>query len=267
MTATPIPRTLAMALYADMAVSVIDELPSGRQPIETRAVSATRRHEVTATVRQLLAGGAQAFWVCPLIEESDQLELASAEATAAELAAALPEHRVGLLHGRLPSAEKARVMEAFAAGGLGLLVATTVIEVGVDVPNATLMVIENPERMGLAQIHQLRGRVGRGTAASHCILLYKGPLGQVARSRLEAVRNSQDGFELAERDLALRGAGELLGTRQTGEQSFRVADLSRHAHLMTEVVARGDRLLTQAPEEARALLRAWAPADTGHISV
>jgi ATP-dependent DNA helicase RecG len=158
-------------------------------------------------------------------------------------------------------------MEAFAAGRLGLLVATTVIEVGVDVPNATLMVIENPERMGLAQLHQLRGRVGRGKARSHCILLYKGPLSATARARLKAIRHSQDGFYLAEQDLELRGPGELLGTRQTGEQSFRVADLSRHAHLMAQVVARGDRLLAETPDEAQALLHAWAPADTGHISV
>jgi ATP-dependent DNA helicase RecG len=267
MTATPIPRTLTMALYADMAVSVIDELPRGRLPIETRVVSSARRDEVVTTVRQVLSGGDQAYWVCPLIEESDQLELAAAETTAEALNRALPDANIGLLHGRLPSAEKARVMEAFAAGRLGLLVATTVIEVGVDVPNATLMVIENPERMGLAQLHQLRGRVGRGKARSHCILLYKGPLSATARARLKAIRHSQDGFYLAEQDLELRGPGELLGTRQTGEQSFRVADLSRHAHLMAQVVARGDRLLAETPDEAQALLHAWAPADTGHISV
>lgn len=267
MTATPIPRTLTMALYADMAVSVIDELPRGRQPIETRLVSAERRDAVVASVGQVLDSGGQAYWVCPLIEAQDQLDLAAAEQTAADLAAALPAHNVGLLHGRLSGAEKARVMQEFAAGRIGALVATTVIEVGVNVPNATLMVIENPERMGLAQLHQLRGRVGRGSAASHCILLYRGPLGAVARARLKAVRESQDGFHLAEQDLALRGAGELLGTRQTGDQSFRIADLSRHAHLLPAVMARGDRLLAEAPEEARALLRAWAPADTGHISV
>lgn len=267
MTATPIPRTLTMALYADMAVSVIDELPPGRQAIETRVVSAGRRTEVVRTVAEVLAQGGQAYWVCPLIEPSEQLELAAAEPTADELHQALPAHNIALLHGRLPSAEKARVMEAFATGRLGLLVATTVIEVGVDVPNATLMVIENPERMGLAQLHQLRGRVGRGAVASHCILLYKGPLSETARARLKAIRRSQDGFYLAEQDLALRGAGELLGTRQTGEQSFRIADLSRHAHLMAQVVARGDRLHDAAPEEAAQLLHAWAPADTGHISV
>ncbi len=267
MTATPIPRTLTMALYADMAVSVIDELPKGRQPIETRVVSEARRAEVLETVSQVLAQGGQAYWVCPLIEESEQLELAAAETTAAALRAALPRARVGLLHGRLASTDKVKVMEKFSAGELNLLVATTVIEVGVDVANATLMVIENPERMGLAQLHQLRGRVGRGTAPSNCILLYKGPLGAVARARLKAIRHSQDGFFLAERDLELRGAGELLGTRQTGEQSFRIAVLARHAALMPEVVRRGDRLLAEDPEEAAALLHAWAPADTGHISV
>ncbi len=267
MTATPIPRTLTMALYADMAVSVIDELPSGRQAIDTRLVSSARRQEVVATAREVIGAGGQAYWVCPLIEESDQLPLAAAETTAEALRLALPDSNVGLLHGRLPSADKARTMEAFAAGRLGVLVATTVVEVGVDVPNASLMVIENPERMGLAQLHQLRGRVGRGSRASHCILLYNGPLGAIARARLKAIRHSQDGFYLAEKDLELRGPGELLGTRQTGEQSFRIADLSRHAHLMPDVVARGDRLQVECPDEARALLQAWAPADTGHISV
>ena len=267
MTATPIPRTLTMALYADMTVSVIDELPAGRQPIETRLVSNARRGEVLATVREVIAAGQQVYWVCPLIEESDQLDLAAAETTAESLRTEIPDCNVALLHGRLPSPEKARVMSAFGAGRFQVLVATTVIEVGVDVANATLMVIENPERMGLAQLHQLRGRVGRGSAPSHCILLYQGPLTAHARARLKAIRHSQDGFHLAEQDLELRGPGELLGTRQTGEQSFRVADLSRHAHLMGTVVARGDRLLTEAPEEAQALLHAWAPADTGHISV
>ncbi len=267
MTATPIPRTLTMALYADMAVSVIDELPRGRQPVETRLVSSARREQVVDTVRQVLAGGGQAYWVCPLIEESDQLDLSAAETTAEMLRQRLPDHNVGLLHGRMASGDKSRTMAAFAGRRLGALVATTVIEVGVDVPNATLMVIENPERMGLAQLHQLRGRVGRGSRASHCILLYQGPLGATARARLKAIRQSQDGFYLAEKDLELRGPGELLGTRQTGEQSFRIADLSRHAHLVPEAMARGDRLARDAPEEAAALLEAWAPADTGHISV
>ncbi|MFW6092346.1 MAG: ATP-dependent DNA helicase RecG [Pseudomonadota bacterium] len=267
MTATPIPRTLTMTLYADMAVSVIDELPRGRQPIDTRAVADTRRDEVVESVREVLARGGQAYWVCPLIEASDALDLADAETTADALARALPEHRVALLHGRLTGAEKGAIMADFSEGSVAVLVATTVIEVGVDVPNASLMVIENPERLGLAQLHQLRGRVGRGSERSHCVLLYKAPLSETARARLQAIRGSQDGFHIAEQDLSLRGPGELLGTRQTGEQNFRVADLARHAHLMSEVVARGDRLLTTAPAEARALLHAWAPADTGHISV
>ncbi|MFU8813890.1 MAG: ATP-dependent DNA helicase RecG, partial [Pseudomonadales bacterium] len=267
MTATPIPRTLTMALYADMEVSVIDELPKGRQPIDTRVIADTRRDEVVATVGQVLATGRQAYWVCPLIEESDQLELAAAETTAAALTAALPGSTVGLLHGRQPGAEKARIMGEFVAGRIALLVATTVVEVGVDVANATLMVIENPERMGLSQLHQLRGRVGRGRDRSHCILLYKGPLGATARARLKVIRESQDGFYIAEQDLQLRGPGELLGTRQTGEQSFRIADLSRHAHLMAAVIRRGDRLLAEAPDEARALLEAWAPPDTGPATV
>ena len=267
MTATPIPRTLTMALYADMAVSIIDELPRGRQPIDTRVVADRRRDEVVESVRQALARGGQAYWVCPLIEDSDQLELAAAETTAAALEAALPGQRVGLIHGRLSGPEKAAVMADFLAGRIGLLVATTVIEVGVNVPNATLMVIENPERMGLAQLHQLRGRVGRGEARSRCILLYKSPLGTTARARLEVIRNSQDGFYIAEQDLKLRGPGELLGTRQTGEQGFRIADLSRHAHLMAEVVRRGDRLLAESPGEASVLLHAWAPADAGTTAV
>jgi ATP-dependent DNA helicase RecG len=267
MTATPIPRTLTMALYSDMAVSVIDELPKGRQPIDTRLVSDRRRREVVETVRQVLAGGGQAYWVCPLIEESDQLELAAAETTSRTLADALPEAVVGLLHGRQPGADKARIMGEFLAGRVQLLVATTVIEVGVDVGNATLMVIENPERMGLSQLHQLRGRVGRGSRRSHCILLYKAPLAETARARLRVIRESQDGFYIAEQDLQLRGPGELLGTRQTGEQGFRIADLSRHAHLIPEVIRRGDRLLAEARDEAAMLLRAWAPADTGHSSV
>jgi ATP-dependent DNA helicase RecG len=271
MTATPIPRTLTMALYSDMTVSVIDELPKGRLPIDTRVVSDQRRGEVVNTVREVLASGRQAYWVCPLIEDSDLLDLAAAETTAQTLTKTLPGYAVGLLHGRQPGADKARVMAEFLAGRLHLLVATTVIEVGVDVRNATLMVIENPERMGLSQLHQLRGRVGRGSDRSHCILLYKGPLGETARARLKVIRESQDGFYIAEQDLELRGPGELLGTRQTGEQSFRIADLSRHAHLMTEAIRRGDRLLAavspELQEEAETLLQAWAPADTGHSSV
>jgi ATP-dependent DNA helicase RecG len=267
MTATPIPRTLAMALYADMDVSVIDELPPGRQPIDTRVLPDTRRGEVVDRVRAVLSRGGQAYWVCPAIEDAEDHELVSAEATADALSKALQGFRVGLLHGRLGNADKAAVMGAFAAGELDLLVATTVIEVGVDVPNASLMVIENAERMGLAQLHQLRGRVGRGARASHCVLLYQGPLSATARARLQAIRASQDGFYIAEQDLALRGPGELLGARQTGEEGFRLADPQRHAHLMAEAVARGNRLLAEAPAEAAALLEAWASADSSHLAV
>jgi ATP-dependent DNA helicase RecG len=267
MTATPIPRTLTMALYADMAVSVIDELPRGRQPIATRVVPDGRRAEVVAGVRQTLARGNQAYWVCPLIEESEQPGLAAAEPTLEWLRAQLPDHSVELLHGRMNNARKAEVMAAFKSGAIRLLVATTVIEVGVDVPNATLIVIENPERMGLAQLHQLRGRVGRGAARSACILLYQPPLGAMAHARLATIRDSQDGFYIAERDLELRGPGELLGTRQTGEQGFRIADLALHAHLVPEAISRGDRLLAERAEEATALLEAWAPAETGTLTV
>jgi ATP-dependent DNA helicase RecG len=266
MTATPIPRTLTMALYADMDVSVLDELPPGRTPIDTRVVSDARKEEVIRSVAEALARGEQAYWVCPLIEDSEQLEASAAEPTAQLLAGRL-EHPVGLLHGRMPSEQKAKAMIDFKEGRTRLLVATTVIEVGVDVPNATLMVIENPERMGLAQLHQLRGRVGRGDKASRCLLLYKTPLSAAARQRLSVMRESQDGFHIAEKDLELRGPGELLGARQTGEQQFRIADLARHSHLIPEVLARGERLLKTDLATARELLNAWAPEDNGHIAV
>ncbi|MXW50976.1 MAG: ATP-dependent DNA helicase RecG [Gammaproteobacteria bacterium] len=267
MTATPIPRTLTMALYADMDVSLLDELPPGRQPIDTRLVAASRRDEVLARIAKVLDAGQQAYWVCTLIEDSDQLYAESAETTWQRLRAQLPGRRIGLIHGRMKSEEKAAVMAAFKAGDHQLLVATTVIEVGVDVPNASLMVIENPERLGLAQLHQLRGRIGRGTRKSYCILLYGTPLGDVSRARLKVIRESQDGFHIAEQDLALRGPGEILGTRQTGETRFRVADLARHAHLIPEIIQEGQRLLTEAPEEAEALRLAWAGGDVGPVSV
>ena len=219
LTATPIPRTLTMALYADMAVSIIDELPKGRQPITTAVISNDRRGEIIERLRSVLAAGQRAYWVCTLIEPSEQLTASAAEPVAEELSAALPEFKVGLLHGRMSTAEKAAVMAAFKAGELKLLVATTVIEVGVDVPQATLMVIEDPNRLGLAQLHQLRGRVGRGALASHCVLLYKTPLTDTARQRLQVIRDSQDGFYIAEQDLKLRGPGELLGARQTENSS------------------------------------------------
>jgi len=267
MTATPIPRTLTMALYADMDVSLLDELPQGRLAVDTRVVRDNRRQEVVRRVAATLERGEQAYWVCPLIEESDQLDVAAAEPTANYLRQLLPRQAIGLLHGRMASDAKAAVMNDFKSATLGLLVATTVIEVGVDVPNATLMVIENPERMGLAQLHQLRGRVGRGSQPSRCILLYKGPLSTTARQRLQVMRDSQDGFFIAEQDLKLRGPGELLGTRQTGEQQFRIADLGRHIHLIPEVATRGDYLLASEPHTVRELLDAWAPVDAGHISV
>lgn len=266
MTATPIPRTLTMALYADMDVSVLDELPPGRTAIATRVISDARKEEVIQSVAESLARGEQVYWVCPLIEDSEQLDAAAAEPTAALLAEHLGQP-VGLLHGRMPSEQKAAAMIDFKEGRTRLLVATTVIEVGVDVPNATLMVIENPERMGLAQLHQLRGRVGRGKKASRCLLLYRAPLSTAARERLTVMRESLDGFHIAEKDLELRGPGELLGARQTGEQQFRIADLARHSHLIPEVVARGERLLQTDLATARELLNAWAPQDNGHIAV
>ncbi len=267
MTATPIPRTLTMALYADMDVSTLDELPAGRQPVTTTVVADDRRDEVLAHLVTELDAGRQAYWVCPLIEESDALDAASVEGTLPVLKDALPGCRIDVLHGRMKSDEKARIMAEFKSGRVQLLLATTVVEVGVDVPNATLMVIENPERMGLAQLHQLRGRVGRGSHASYCVLLYATPLSETSRRRLGVIRESQDGFEIAEQDLNIRGPGDLLGTRQTGEQQFRIADLRTHAHLMPEVVQRGDELLKSDRETAARLLGIWAPADSGHAGV
>ena len=271
MTATPIPRTLTMALYADMDVSVIDELPAGRQPITTHTAESARRAGVVEQIAAALQHGAQVYWVCTLIEDSDEIDAASANSTYEQLTGVLPQARIGLLHGRMKSDEKADVMARFKDGRIDLLVATTVVEVGVDVPNATHMVIENAERLGLAQLHQLRGRVGRGTRSSQCYLLFNRGLSETAKHRLQAMRKSQDGFYLAEQDLKIRGPGDLLGTRQSGEQSFRIADLGLHAHLMPRVIARGEKLLQAAPASDEAvemhnLLRAWAPADSGHLS-
>ena len=262
MTATPIPRTLAMAAYADLDTSVIDELPPGRQPVKTIAVPDTRRAEIVERVRSACTNGQQAYWVCPLIEESEVLDYQAAEASYAMLAEALPELRVGLVHGRMRPAEKERGMQAFKEGLIQLLVATTVIEVGVDVPNASLMIIENAERMGLSQLHQLRGRVGRGTTSSHCVLLYRPPLGRVAKERLAVLRDTNDGFVVAQRDLELRGPGELLGTRQTGLPDYRVADLVRDAGLMPRVQATAEALRRDAPDRARDIVRRWL-ADAG----
>ena len=257
MTATPIPRTLAMAAYADLDTSVIDELPPGRQPVSTIAVPDTRRVEIIERVRSACSGGQQAYWVCPLIEESEVLDYQAAEASYAMLAEALPELRVGLVHGRMRPAEKERGMQAFKEGLIQLLVATTVIEVGVDVPNASLMIIENAERMGLSQLHQLRGRVGRGTAQSHCVLLYKPPLGRIAKERLAVLRDTNDGFIVAQRDLELRGPGELLGTRQTGLPDYRVADLVRDAALMPQVQKTAVLLKGSSDAVAAAIVRRW----------
>jgi ATP-dependent DNA helicase RecG len=257
MTATPIPRTLAMTAYADLDVSIIDELPPGRTPIRTVVLPETRRDEVVARIDAACRSGRQAYWVCPLIDESDVVRHQAAEETAAALASALPGVRIGLVHGRMPGARKDAVMNSFKEGTLDLLVATTVIEVGVDVPNASLMVIENAERMGLAQLHQLRGRVGRGSVESTCVLLYATPLSSIARERLAVLRDTNDGFEVSRRDLELRGPGELLGTRQTGLMQLKVADLGRDADLLPEVQRAADLMLGGPQANIGALLRRW----------
>ncbi len=257
MTATPIPRSLAMTLYADLDLSVIDELPPGRTPVTTVAVADHRREEVMARVREACQGGRQAYWVCTLIEESEVLQCQAAEDTALALSQALPGLRVGLAHGRQKAAEREAVMSQFAGGEVDLLVATTVIEVGVDVPNASLMIIENPERLGLAQLHQLRGRVGRGSQASHCLLLYHAPLTAAARERVELLRRSTDGFEIARQDLAMRGPGEVLGRRQTGETQFRLADPTADESLLAAARRAADWLLDQCPDRVDPLIARW----------
>jgi len=257
MTATPIPRTLAMAAYADLDTSVINELPPGRQPVSTVAVPETRRSEVVERVRSACAAGQQAYWVCPLIEESEVLDYQAAAASHQMLTEALPKLRVGLVHGRMRPVEKERGMRAFKEGLIQLLVATTVIEVGVDVSNASLMIIENAERMGLSQLHQLRGRVGRGAAQSHCVLLYKPPLGRIAKERLAVLRDTNDGFIVAQRDLELRGPGELLGTKQTGLPDYRIADLARDANLMPQVQISAEAIHKESESHAAAIVRRW----------
>jgi ATP-dependent DNA helicase RecG len=263
MTATPIPRTLAMAAYADLDSSVIDELPPGRRPVLTVAMPDTRRDEVVERVRSACASGQQAYWVCPLIGESEVFEFQAAEASYDMLRKALPELQVGMVHGRMKPGEKDRIMRSFKLSEIQLLVATTVIEVGVDVPNASLMIIENAERMGLSQLHQLRGRVGRGAAQSSCVLLYRPPLGQLARSRLAVLRETNDGFVVAQRDLELRGPGELLGTRQTGLPQYRIADLLRDADLMPKVRSTAETLRRESPQLADAIVRRWV-GDSAH---
>jgi len=257
MTATPIPRTLAMAAYADLDVSAIDELPPGRTPVQTVVLGAQRRPELIERIRAACAEGRQAYWVCTIIDESEEIVAQAAQSTFELLSKALPGLRVGFVHGRMKAGEKQAAMRAFKAGELDLLVATTVIEVGVDVPNASLMIVENAERLGLAQLHQLRGRVGRGSAASSCVLLYQPPLSQMARERLETMRETSDGFVIAEKDLELRGPGELLGTRQTGLAAFRVADLARDADLLPLVHELGERLQREAPDIADRLVERW----------
>jgi ATP-dependent DNA helicase RecG len=273
MTATPIPRTLAMAAYADLDISAIDELPPGRTPVQTVALSAGRRPELVERIRAACAEGRQAYWVCTLIDDSDEseksgngrpgsgggtrIEAQAAQSTFEGLSAQLGELRIGLVHGRMKAAEKQAAMRAFKDGETDLLVATTVIEVGVDVPNASLMIVENAERLGLAQLHQLRGRVGRGSAASNCVLLYQSPLSALARQRLETMRQTQDGFVIAEKDLELRGPGELLGTRQTGLAGFRVADLARDADLLPQVQRLGEHLMDDSPELATRIVERW----------
>ena len=258
MTATPIPRTLAMTAYADLDTSVIDELPPGRTPITTVALPDTRRDDVIERIRQsALNENRQIYWVCTLIEESEVLQCQAAEDTALYLQAQLGELKIGLVHGRMKPVEKQEIMARFKAGELHLLVATTVIEVGVDVPNASLMVIENPERLGLAQLHQLRGRVGRGSIASHCVLMYKNPLSKTAVKRLKVLRESNDGFVIAEKDLEIRGPGELLGTRQTGLAELKIADLVRDAALIAEIQQTAYMIWQKYPDNALALINRW----------
>ena len=257
MSATPIPRTLAMSYFADLDVSTIDELPPGRQPVVTKLFADSKRSEVVARIRDEVAQRRQVYWVCPLIEESESLDLKNATATHEELCAALPDRMVGLLHGRMPAAEKAAVMSLFTGGQMQVMVSTTVIEVGVDVPNASLMVIEHAERFGLAQLHQLRGRIGRGTEASVCVLLYSGPLSPTAKERLRAIVETHDGFQIARRDLEIRGPGEFMGARQSGDALLRFADLAEDAPLLQHARAVAPRLLDEHPDAARAHVERW----------
>jgi ATP-dependent DNA helicase RecG len=257
MSATPIPRTLAMTLFADLDVSTIDELPPGRTPVVTKLFADTRRDEVIARIRDEAGRGRQTYWVCPLVDESAALDLKNATATHAELCAALPGRMIGLLHGRMPAAEKAAAMSLFAGGQIAVLVATTVIEVGVDVANASLMVVEHAERFGLSQLHQLRGRVGRGTTASVCVLLYSAPLSDTAKARLKAMLETDDGFEISRRDLAIRGPGEFLGARQSGAALLRFADPLLDEALVVEARRAAERLLSEDPQAAARHIERW----------
>lgn len=257
MTATPIPRTLAMSFYADLDCSIINELPPGRTPIVTSVIASARREEIMMRIREACEQGRQAYWVCPLIEESEVIACQAATQTAAQLQSLLPTITIGLIHGRLRAEEKEATMQAFQQGKIQLLVATTVIEVGVDVANASVMVIENAERLGLSQLHQLRGRVGRGAVASHCVLLYQHPLSALAKERLAVMRETTDGFKIAQRDLELRGPGEVLGTKQTGELAFRVADLIRDSEMLTAVNQAAELMMREHADKIDLLMQRW----------
>ncbi len=267
MTATPIPRTLAMTAYADLDCSIIDELPPGRKPVQTVVIDDDRRDEVIKRVYESCKESSQAYWVCTLIEESEALQCQAAEDTARRLGEELPEIRIGLVHGRMKPADKERVMENFKEGSIDLLVATTVIEVGVDVPNASLMIIENAERLGLSQLHQLRGRVGRGQQQSACVLLYHAPLSQFAKQRLKVMRDTNDGFTVAQRDLEIRGPGELLGTRQTGLEQFHIADLQRDQALLPDVIRTANELIEDYPQNVEAIIQRWLGTKEDYGSV
>ncbi len=257
MTATPIPRTLAMSLYADLDYSVIDELPAGRKPIVTLALSNDKRDDVMQRIQNLCVQGQQVYWVCPLIEESEIMQCQAAEKSYEQLSLQLPALKIALLHGKMKAKEKEVIMRSFKEGEINVLVATTVIEVGVDVPNASLMVIENAERLGLAQLHQLRGRVGRGSLSSYCVLLYQAPLGRIAKERITMMRESQDGFKIAEKDLELRGAGEILGARQTGDMNFRIANLARDQKWLLEAQSIADTLWKTSPALCNKIITRW----------
>lgn len=267
MTATPIPRTLAMTAFADLDVSVIDELPPGRTPVSTVVIADNRREDVIVRVEEACKAGRQAYWVCTLVEESETLQCQAAEETANDLTLRLKNLKVGLVHGRLAAPDKEQVMQQFKNGELDLLVATTVIEVGVDVPNASLMIIENPERLGLSQLHQLRGRVGRGSVESHCLLMYHPPLSQQGQQRLAVMRETSDGFIVAQKDLELRGPGEVLGTRQTGEMQLKIADLLRDQEILPQAQHTAEQMIENYPEKARALVQRWIGEKVNYANV
>ena len=267
MTATPIPRTLAMTFYADLDYSIIDELPPGRKPINTIIISNDRRDEVIDRIESACSEGKQVYWICTLVEESETLQCEAAESTAESLSKNLSNINIGLIHGRLKSNEKQMIMSEFNSGNIQLLVATTVVEVGVDVPNASLIIIENPERLGLSQLHQLRGRVGRGQIQSHCVLMYQKPISKNAKERLTAMRETNDGFLLAEKDLALRGAGEMLGTRQSGVNQFRVANLERDIDMIDSIVNVSEAILIEDAKKANDLISRWCPLAENYIDV